>query len=89
MRLGGLTLTGGTLRATGATNSDFFTQQLTMTAGTIDFTNTPFTWIHVTTAGGITVNADSTPSTWIGGGTSRIQNDTAGPLTVTANSGAT
>jgi fibronectin-binding autotransporter adhesin len=87
--LGLLALNGGTLRATGATNSDFFVQQINMTGGTIDFTNTPFTWIHLTTSTGITINASATPSTWIGGGTSRLQNDTANPLTITANSGAT
>ena len=78
--LGSLTINGGTLRATGATNSDFFVQQINMTGGTIDFTNTPFTYIHVTTAAGITINNGAT---WIGDGTSRIQNDTNGPLTIT------
>ena len=86
--LGLLALNAGTLRATGATNSDFFVQQITMTAGTIDFTNMPFTWIHVSTANGITIIASATPSTWIGGGTCRVQNDTAAPLTITAASGA-
>jgi hypothetical protein len=38
---------------------------------------------------GISINANPTPSTWIGGGTSRIQNDTAGPLTIATTTGAT
>ena len=55
-----------------------------MTGGTIDLNNTPFTWIHLTNANGLTINASPTPSTWIGGGTSRVQNDTAGALTINA-----
>ena len=47
--LSNLTLNGGTLRATGATNSDYYTKAFTMTGGTVDFTNTPYTWIHLTT----------------------------------------
>ena len=40
-------------------------------------------------AAGITINSSATPATWIGDGTSRIQNDTAAASTITANSGAT
>jgi fibronectin-binding autotransporter adhesin len=86
--LGLLALSGGTLRATGATNSDFFVGQLGMTGGTIDFASTPFTWIHLTTASGITFGPSATPSSWIGGGTSRVQNDTSAPVPITAAAGA-
>lgn len=86
-----VTLTGGTLRATGATNSDFYTKQLTMTGGTVDFSDTPFTWIHITSTGGITTNADATSASWIGASTSlsRLQNDTASPMTINVASGTT
>jgi fibronectin-binding autotransporter adhesin len=85
-----VTLTGGTLRATGATNSDFYTQQLTMTGGTIDFTNLPFTWIHLTGSGGITTNTAATTATWLGASSSlsRVENDTASPMTITVAAGA-
>ena len=89
--LSGVTLTGGTLRATGATNSDFYTGQLTMTGGTVDFTNLPFTWIHLTGSGGITTNAAATTATWLGASSSlsRVQNDTASPMTISVGAGST
>ncbi|HEY1380557.1 MAG TPA: autotransporter-associated beta strand repeat-containing protein, partial [Gemmataceae bacterium] len=89
--LGGITLAGATLKATGATNSDFYTKQLTMTGGTIDFTNTPFTWIHVTGAGGITSNASATTAIWNGAnsGQSVIRNDSGSPMGITVAAGST
>jgi fibronectin-binding autotransporter adhesin len=89
--LANLTVSGGTLRATGATNSDFYTKSLTMTGGLIDFSNTPFTWIHVTTSAGIVTNGTALTAVWDGtnSGLSRIQNDTASPMNITVNAGTT
>ena len=85
---------GGTLKASGTNNnSDFYTQSLTMSGGTIDFTNTPYTWIHVIGAGGITTTASATTAQWIvGNGTvlfPHIQNDTANPMNITVAAGTT
>src|SRR5207249_11825677 len=62
---------------------------LSMGGGLIDFTNTPFTWIHVTGAGGIATNASDTTATWIGAGLSRIQNDTSNPMNILVAAGTT
>ncbi len=89
--LSNVTLTGGILQATGATNSDFYTQQLTMTGGIVNFANTPFTWIHLTGSGGIITNSSATTSQLIGtnSGLSVIRNDTANPMNITVAAGTT
>ena len=64
-----------------------------MTGGAIDFTNTPYTWIHVIGAAGITTNASATTAKWIVGTSTglppRIQNDTASALPITVAAGTT
>jgi autotransporter-associated beta strand protein len=82
-------LVGGTLRATGATNSDLYVQTLNMTGGTIDFSNSPNTRIHVTSAAGIASNAASTTATWLGSGASAIYNDYGTYLPITVAAGTT
>src|SRR5262249_22496516 len=85
--IGGLGLYGGPFRVpTG--NADYYLNSLNMTNGTVDFTGSGTGagfWLHFVNANaGITINAGT--STWIGSGASRIQNDTANPLTITFNS---
>src|SRR5947209_9035432 len=62
-----------------------------MTGGVVDFGNTPFTWLHVTGSAGITTAASGTTAIWNGAnsGASRIQNDTANPMTITVAAGST
>src|SRR5436305_7674861 len=54
-----------------------------MTNGTVDLTGTSNFWLHITSASGITINAGN--STWIGAGTSRVQNNSGAALTMTVN----
>jgi autotransporter-associated beta strand protein len=77
-----LTVTGGTVRVPTGT-SDFYVNQLAMTGGAVDATGSTIFGLHLVNSGAaVTINAGS--SSWIGG-TSHIQNDTTGPLTITAN----
>jgi fibronectin-binding autotransporter adhesin len=87
--LGGFGYGGGTFRVpTGGL--DYYLNKLNMTGGTVDFTGTNNFWLHFTGAGaGITTNASGTTATWVGAPNSRIQNDTAAPLTITVASGTT
>jgi hypothetical protein len=75
-------LEDGVLWASGATNSDLYTRQLTLTGGLIDFKNTPFTMIHVTGGQRDRHQRLRHDARWIGtnSGRSRIQNDTANPM---------
>jgi autotransporter-associated beta strand protein len=87
--IGAITLTGGTFRVPSG-SGDYWLNQLVMTGGTVDFTGTSNFWLHFTNAGAaITTNASPTTATWIGAGTSHIQNDTAGPISITVNPGST
>src|SRR5581483_10832023 len=47
-------------------------------------------WIHVTGNGGITTNPSAATATWVGTGSalSRIQNDSAGSMSITVAAGA-
>jgi autotransporter-associated beta strand protein len=87
--VGGFGSQGGTFRVPSG-SGDYYLNKLSMTGGTVDFTGTTNFWLHFTGAGaGITTNASSTTATWIGAAVSRIQNDTAGPLTITVAFGST
>lgn len=86
--IGTVALSGGTFRVPGG-NGDYYLNRLEMTGGTVDFTGTGNFWLHFTGAGaGITSNSSSTTANWIGAPSSRIQNDTAGPLTITVSQGS-
>ena len=81
--LGGLTLNGGTLRATGAPTATFSSTDYH--DGRDDRFHQHAVHLDPRHYGRRYYDqCNPTPSTWIGGGTSRIQNDTAGPLTITA-----
>jgi fibronectin-binding autotransporter adhesin len=85
--LGAVNVNGGTLQSA-AGSGNYYVNQLAMTGGTVDFSASTNFGLHLSGAGAaVTINAGT--STWTGGGTSRIQNDTAGPVTVTANAGGT
>ena len=82
--IGTMTLNNGTYRVQAGTG-DFYLNQLVIgaTGGTLDFSGTTNYWTRFTGAGaGITVNADST---WTGGGTSSIRNETSALLPITIN----
>jgi autotransporter-associated beta strand protein len=78
-----LTLDGGTLRVPSG-SGDYYVNQVQMNGGSVDFTGSTAFGLHVLSAG-ITVNPGT--STWIGDGTSRILNDTAGPLPISVFAG--
>jgi fibronectin-binding autotransporter adhesin len=79
--IGALTLNGGTFRVpTGG--GDYYMNQLVMTNGTVDVTGTSNFWLHLTNSSGVTSNGSST---WIGAGTSRVQNDSGAAATITVN----
>jgi autotransporter-associated beta strand protein len=78
-----LTLDGGTLRVPSG-SGDYYVNQVQMNGGAVDFTGSTAFGLHILSAG-ITVNAGT--GTWIGGGTSRILNDTAGPLPISVFAG--
>ena len=82
--IGSVVLNGGTLRASSG-SGDYYVNQLQMTSGAVDFSGSTAFGLHVVNPAGITVNAGA--SSWIGGGTSSILNDTAGPLPITVNPG--
>ncbi|MEX2091678.1 MAG: autotransporter-associated beta strand repeat-containing protein, partial [Pirellulales bacterium] len=87
----------GTLEVRGAStfrvpsgSGDYHLNRLRMLGGTVDFTGASNFWLHLTGSfDGITTNASLTTATWIGGGASRIQNDTALDLFITINAGST
>jgi fibronectin-binding autotransporter adhesin len=85
--IGTLTLnSGGTLRVPNG-SGDYYLNQLILGGGTVDYTGSSNSWLHFVGPGaGVTVNSSSQS---FGAGTSRIQNDTAAPLPITVNSGAT
>jgi autotransporter-associated beta strand protein len=86
--IGTLTLNGGSFRVPSG-SGHFYLNLLNMTGGSVDFTGTSNFWLHfVNGSSGITTSASSSTATWIGAGTSRIQNDTASPLTITVNAGS-
>src|SRR5207253_11301176 len=70
---------------------NYYVNQLVMTGGTVDFSGSASFWLHLTgTGAGITINSGT--SNWLATqdpllSTSRIQNDTAGPLTINVVSG--
>jgi autotransporter-associated beta strand protein len=84
--IGRLTVNGsGTFRVPSGSN-DYYLNQLQTTGGTVDLTGTTNYWLHFTGAGAaIATNSATTTTSWVGAGTSRIQNDTANPLTITVN----
>jgi fibronectin-binding autotransporter adhesin len=86
--IGSLSVNGGTIHAPGGLGGDFCLNQLSMTGGTVDLSASPNYVLHFVNAGaGITINSiNPGASTWLGGGTSRIQNDTSSPLTIAMNS---
>ena len=84
--IGSLVLNSGTLR-TSSGSGDYYVNQLQMTSGAVDFSGSTAFGLHVVNPAGITVNAGA--SSWVGGGTSSIFNDTAGPLPITVNPGGT
>ena len=85
--IGLLSLNGGTFRVPAARPITSSNQSVVSssggTAGAIDFSGSTDFGLHLTGAGaGITVTTDTT---WTGGGTSRIQNDTAASLDIATN----
>jgi autotransporter-associated beta strand protein len=69
---------------------NYYLNKLTMTGGTVDFTGTSNFWLHFVNSGAqITTIGSATTAAWIGSGTSRIQNDSAGALTINVDLGAT
>jgi autotransporter-associated beta strand protein len=79
--LGSVEFLGGTLTVpTGA--GDYYLNQLIMDSSTVDFTGSSDFRLHFVNANlSVVIPAYSTVN-WIGAGTSRILNDTPGPLTV-------
>jgi autotransporter-associated beta strand protein len=83
------TFDGGTFRVPSG-SGNYYLNKLNMTNGAVDFTGANNSWLHFTGSGaGITTNASGTTAAWVGGGTSRIQNDTSAPLTITVGKGTT
>jgi fibronectin-binding autotransporter adhesin len=89
-RIGTLTLDGGTLRVPNRT-IDYTLNNLVMTAGRLDFTgSSSFLLKFLGFDAGITTNASSMPSTWIGDPGTGIRNDaTSYALTIRVNAGTT
>lgn len=86
--VGTLTLNGGRFVVPGG-NGNYYLNKLTTgpTGGTVDVTGSSNFWLRFINAGaGIAVAGDST---WVGAAGSRIQNDTADPLTITVNGNST
>jgi autotransporter-associated beta strand protein len=79
-----LALTGGTLSVPSG-SGDYFVNQLQLAGAAVDFTGTTAFGLHVLSPAGISINAGT--STWIGAGTSRILNDTAGHLPISVDPG--
>ncbi|MDB5327573.1 MAG: hypothetical protein JWM57_3142 [Phycisphaerales bacterium] len=86
--IGTLALNNGTYRVSSG-NGDFYLNKLNIgaTGGTVNFSGAGVFFAHLVNAGaGINVSSNST---WIGGGGSRIQNDTAALIPFTINPSAT
>jgi autotransporter-associated beta strand protein len=84
--IGRLTVNGSGSFRVPSGSGDYYLNQLQMTGGTVDFTGSTNFWLHfVGNGAGITTNTASAATVWIGAGTSRIQNDTSGPLAITVN----
>jgi autotransporter-associated beta strand protein len=89
LAIGTLALNGGTFHAPGGLGGDFYLNKLNMTGGTVDLSASPNYILHFVNAGAAITMSNVFPavSTWVGGGTSRVQNDTGGPLTINASTG--
>ncbi len=86
--IGTLTLNSGNF-AVPTGSSDYYLNRLVMTGGNVNFTGSSNFWLNFVNSGAeIVTNASSSTATWTGGGTSRILNDTASPLTITVADGA-
>jgi autotransporter-associated beta strand protein len=83
--IGEVTLNGGTFAIPNGSGNYYVNELLMNAAGTVDFTGATNSTLHLTgTAAGVTIGGNN--AAWIGGGTSRIVNDTAAPLDIDLNS---